>query len=68
VFVSGKPLQPSLRFLARPGAYPKVEHLKGASLCLAWAVCANITQGWNRLPTQTHKLIASPCKLQPQKV
>jgi hypothetical protein len=32
VFVPGKLFQPSLMFMARPGAYPRMEHLKGASL------------------------------------
>jgi hypothetical protein len=34
VLVLGKPFQPRLMFVgvARMGAYPKVEHLKGASL------------------------------------
>jgi hypothetical protein len=30
VFVPGKPFQPRIMF--RPGAYPRVEHLKGVSL------------------------------------
>jgi hypothetical protein len=30
-FVPGKPFQPSLIWV-RPGAYPRLEHLKGASL------------------------------------
>jgi hypothetical protein len=29
VFVSGKPFQPSLMFVGKAGAYPRVEHLKG---------------------------------------
>jgi hypothetical protein len=32
VFVPGKPFHPSVMFCVRPGAYPRVEHLKGASL------------------------------------
>ena len=31
-FVPGKLSQPSLMFKVRSGAYPRVEHLKGASL------------------------------------
>jgi hypothetical protein len=30
----------------RPGAYPRVEHLKGASLRQVPALLANITLGW----------------------
>jgi hypothetical protein len=32
VFVPGKPLQPSLMFAGKAGAYPRVEYLKDASL------------------------------------
>jgi hypothetical protein len=32
VFFLGKPFQPSLMLWVRPLAYPRVEHLKGASL------------------------------------
>jgi hypothetical protein len=32
VFVPGKPFQPSLMFAGKAGAYPRVEHLKIASL------------------------------------
>ncbi len=34
----------------RPGAYPTVEHLKGASLGLTPALPANIRLGWKGLP------------------
>jgi len=34
----------------RPVAYPRVEHLKGASLRKALALPANIRQGWKGLP------------------
>jgi predicted small integral membrane protein len=34
---------------ARPGAYPRVEHLKGPSLRLALALSANIRLGWKGL-------------------
>jgi hypothetical protein len=36
--------------LGRPGAYPKVEHLKGASLRKALALFANIRLDWKGLP------------------
>ncbi len=29
--IPGKPFQPSLMLAGRPGTYPRVEHLKGAS-------------------------------------
>jgi hypothetical protein len=32
MFVSGKPFQPSLMFVGKAKAYPRVENLKGASL------------------------------------
>ncbi len=31
VFVPGKPFQPKIILWVRPGAYPRVEHLKGTS-------------------------------------
>jgi len=34
----------------RPEAYPRVEHLKGASLGYALALPANIRLGWKGLP------------------
>ncbi len=34
----------------RPGAYPRVEHLKGALLGLAPALQVNIRLGWKGLP------------------
>jgi hypothetical protein len=34
----------------RPGAYPKVEHLKGAFLASALDLVANIRLGWLGLP------------------
>jgi len=37
-------------FVCEPGAYPRVEHLKGASLRKALALPANIRQGWKSLP------------------
>jgi len=33
----------------RPGAYPRVEHLKGGSLGYAQALLANIRRGWKGL-------------------
>jgi hypothetical protein len=35
---------------AKPGAYPRVEHLKDASLVKAPALPASIRLGWNSLP------------------
>ncbi len=32
VFVPGKPFQPGLMFVGEARGYPRVEHLKGASL------------------------------------
>jgi hypothetical protein len=37
-------------FLVRPGAYPRVEQLKGASLGLAPALPANIKLDWIGFP------------------
>jgi len=37
----------------RPGAYPRVEHLKGASLRKALALPANISLGWKGLAGTT---------------
>ncbi len=48
MFAPGKPFQPSLMF-ALEGAYPRVEHLKGASLRQAPALTANIRLGWKGL-------------------
>jgi hypothetical protein len=48
VFAPGKPFQPSLMFVLE-GAYPRVEHLKGASLRQAPALTANIRLGWKGL-------------------
>ncbi len=46
MFAPGKPFQPSLGLWARPGAYPRVEHLKGASLEKAPAIPSNTTLSW----------------------
>ncbi len=40
MFAPGKPFQPNLMFVRKPGAYPREENLKGASLGQAQA---NIT-------------------------
>ncbi len=37
-------------FARKPGAYPRVEHLKGAALEEAVALLANIRLGWKGLP------------------
>ncbi len=51
MFVRGKPFQPRLMFVrVAPGAHPRVEHLKGASLGQAPALTTNITLGWKGLP------------------
>ncbi len=42
MFVPGKPLQPSLMFVGKAGAYPR----GGASLGLAPALLMNIRLGW----------------------
>jgi len=34
----------------RPGAYPRVEHLKGSSIGLAPALPTNLRLGWKFLP------------------
>ncbi len=59
-FVLGKTFQPCLMFAGRAGAYPRVEHLSGASLnqyTLALDLARNDCEG------QTHKLIRNNCKL-----
>ncbi len=43
MFVPGKPFQLSLMFAGKAGAYPRVEHLKGA-------LPTNIRLGWKGLP------------------
>jgi hypothetical protein len=50
VFVPGKPFLPSLMFGGKAITYPRVEHLKGASLGWAPALPANNRQGWKGLP------------------
>jgi hypothetical protein len=37
-------------FQVRPGAYPRVEQLKGASLAKALALLENFRLGWKALP------------------
>jgi hypothetical protein len=37
-------------YYLRPGANPRVEHMKGASLGLTLALPANIRLGWKGLP------------------
>jgi hypothetical protein len=45
----------------RPGAYPRVEHPKGASIGLPLALPANITLGWKGLPgTNTQAYYENP--------
>ncbi len=39
------PLKPSLMFVGKAGAYPRLEHLKGASLGKTPALPANIRLG-----------------------
>jgi hypothetical protein len=50
VLVPGKPFQPSLMFAGMAKAYPRVEHLKCASLGEALDLPANIRLGWKCLP------------------
>ncbi len=49
-FVLGKPFHPSKMFAGKAGAYPRVEHLKGASRGLALALPTNIRLDWKSLP------------------
>jgi len=44
------PCRPSPMFVSKAGAYPRVEHQKGASLDKALALFANISLGWNGFP------------------
>ncbi len=53
MFVTGKPFQPSLMFVGKAAAYPRVEHLKGAYLGKAPALVANIRLGRKGLPGTT---------------
>ncbi len=57
MFVSGRPLQPSLMFSGKARDYPRVEGLKGASLGSAPFFPTNIRQGWKGLP-ETNTLIS----------
>jgi hypothetical protein len=50
VSVSTRTFQPILIFAGEAGAYPKVEHLKGALLGQAQALPANIRIGLKGLP------------------
>ncbi len=51
VFVHDKFTQPSLKcLLVRPGAYPRMEHLRGASLGKAPALLTSSRLGWKGLP------------------
>jgi len=45
VFVPGKPFQPSLLFVGKPGAYPRVEHPR-----LLLALSTGMRLGWEGLP------------------
>jgi hypothetical protein len=45
VFVPGKPFQPSLIYVGKQGAYPRVEHLKGAT----WIGSGLTRNNWIRL-------------------
>ncbi len=53
MFVPGRAFQLSLMLWVRPGAYPIVEHLKGALLGLALTLLANVRLEWLDLPEQT---------------
>ncbi len=50
MFVPGKLFKPSLILWVRPGAHPRVETVKGASLGYALASSAHIRLGWESLP------------------
>ncbi len=50
VFVPGKPSSIVHCLRARPGAYPRVEHLKGASIGQVLALPTNIRLGYKGLP------------------
>jgi len=53
--------QTTLMLVGRPGAYPRLEHMKGASLGKATALPANIGLGWKDLPgTNTLALYENP--------
>jgi hypothetical protein len=44
----------------RPGAYPRVEYLKGASLRKASALPTNTRLGWKGLPGTNTNLLRKP--------
>ena len=46
MFVYGNEFQLSLMFVSKARAYPRMEHLKGASLDFALVLLANIRLGW----------------------
>ncbi len=48
--VLGKPLEPSIMFEGKEGAYPRVESLKGTSLGYDLALTANIRLAWKGIP------------------
>jgi hypothetical protein len=50
MFTPGKPFQPNLTFVRKPGAYPIVENLKGASLGQAQALLSSIIVSLKALP------------------
>jgi len=50
MFAPCRPYWPSLMFVGKARAHPRMEYLKGASLGFAPASSANIRLGWNGLP------------------
>ncbi len=50
VVVTGMLFQPSLTFVGRAGAYPRVEHLREALLGQTQVSSTNIRLGWKSLP------------------
>jgi hypothetical protein len=49
VFVPGRTFQSKTTFVAMPGAFHRVEHLKCGSLRKASGLLTNIRQGWKGL-------------------
>jgi hypothetical protein len=50
IFVHGKVLHPSLMFVGMPGAYHRVEYLKGASFSRLLAISTNTRIGGKGMP------------------
>ncbi len=50
MFAPGTLFQPSLMFAGKPGAYPRVDHLKDVSLGQAPALPVNTRLFWKGLP------------------